>query len=710
MKQSLKKIAYFLITAALIFTALSVVRYGDGEGPREVQAWNADALASVETAGCDLRVTENGVLVTPNADGAYFVLPINGQAYNLVSIGLAEPLTEGVETYIHDHPTETATGKSYRADEGKTLYFNMPTQEGDEAICVDVLVPMTLQSVTTLCISGTPVPLVFNLRATIVLAAALLVLVLLEKRFGYFEWIRQTVCREIARIRALWYEKKPVRAVLYAVAELVTLAFLLTVGVFILFGIYTKASIYTVFALGLVALVLQLVRLCFLSDGVAPAKLFLAVAILAGMVLVYAMPPVIYVSWDDQIHYWRAYEVPHLLDSDISIAETRLYVHRLFSIDTYADDPEAFVYTIVQGDSIDVEHDPYMHDPYISLGYLPMSFSIGVLSLADADMVTLMVLCRLANLLTYAFIVYSGIRKLKSGAYIFSAVCLLPTALFLASTCNYDFWLTAWVAYGLCTVLSVLQTPDRKFTASELAHILIAFFLACGPKAIYFFMLTPLLFLPKERFASPLHVKRFRRWTLITMGVIVLFLLIPMLVLPGGYTDVRGGAGVDSMGQIKFILSNPFRYAGILFQFLGEYVSLVSLNHGSCFFAYLGGPHAFFGTVAGFLLLYCAFTDRREGDCYEGMTRTRVMGLLTCLGQVVLVATSLYVGFTPVGLGTINGCQFRYLFPIFLPFFFFLVPKGIKCKINERFQGMFVFTGLGLNVLLTLCTIYLCTF
>lgn len=710
MKQSLKKIAYFLITVALIFTALSTVRYGDGEGPREVQTWNADALASVEAVGCDLRVTENGVSVTPQGDGAYLVLPLNGQAYNLVSIGLAEPLAEGVETYVHDHPTETATGKSYRADGGKTLYFNMPTQEGDEAIRVDVLVPMTLQSVSTLVITGTPVPLTFNLRATLVLAAAILILMLLEKRLGYFGWLRQKVCGEVSHVRDLWREGKTVSSVLYAVAWTVTLVFLLTVGVLILLGIYTKVAVYSVFALGLIALVLQLVRLCFLCGGVAPAKLFLAVAILAGMVLIYAMPPVVYVSWDDQIHYWQAYEVPHLLDSDISLAETRLYVHRLYSIDTYAENPEAFVYSIVQGDSIDVEHDPYMPNPYIALGYLPMSFAIGILSLADADMVTLMVLCRLANLLTYAFIVYAGIRKLKSGAYIMSAVCLLPTAVFLASTCNYDFWLTAWVAYGLSTVLSVLQTPDRKFTAAELSRILIAFFLACGPKAIYFFMLTPLLFLPKERFESPLQVKRFRKWTLITMGLIVLFLLIPMFVLPGAYTDVRGGSDVNSVGQIKFILSNPFRYAGILFKFLGEYVSLVSLNHGACFFAYLGGPHGFFGTVAGFLLLYCAFTDRREDDGYEGMTRTRVAGLLTCLGQVVLVATSLYVGFTPVGLGTINGCQFRYLFPIFLPFFFFLVPKGIKCKINERFQGMFVYAGLGLNILLTLCTIYLCTF
>ena len=710
MKHSFKKIVYILVTVALIFTALSVVRYGEGDGPQEVEFFGADALSSVETFGCELTLTEGGVRVTPSAEGAYFILPLNGQGYNLVCIKLSEPFAEGIKTYVHDYPNETVTGKSYRADGGKTLYFNLPTQEGDAGMRVDVLLPMTIESMSTLCILGTPVPLVWNPTATVILVAALLLLWLLERKLGYFSWIRTTVRGEIDRVGAFWQEGKRVFAVLYASAQILTVLFALTVGAFILLGTYSKITVYTTFGVALAVLALQLIRQCFLCERVCPAKLFLTVAILAGIVLIYSMPPVIFVSWDDQIHYWQAYEVPNLLDPNMTLAESRLYTHHLLEIDRFAKDPDTFVYALVQGDNIVVEHEPYMPNPYTAFGYIPMSLAIGLLSLVNADMVTLMVLCRFANLLAYAFIVYFGIRKLRSGAYIFSAVCLLPTAVFLASTCNYDFWLTAWVTYGFATLISVLQTPDRKFTRAELVKILLAFFLACGPKAIYFFLMTPLLFLPKDRFDTPAIAKRFRKWTLITMGLIFLLLLIPMFVLPGGYTDTRGGEDVSSGGQIAFILSNPIRYAGILFKFLGGYCSLVSLNTNSCYMGYLGGPHQFFGTLAGFLLLYCAFTDRREDDGYEGMTRTRWTTLAACFCQVVLVATSLYVGFTPVGLDTINGCQYRYLFPIFVPFFFFLVPKGIKCKINPRAQGLFVYGALALNILITFSTIYLSTF
>ena len=38
-----------------------------------------------------------------------------------------------------------------------------------------------------------------------------------------------------------------------------------------------------------------------------------------------------------------------------------------------------------------------------------------------------------------------------------------------------------------------------------------------------------------------------------------------------------------------------------------------------------------------------------------------------CLFSLVLVATALYVSFTPVGLATVNGCQTRYVIPVLVP-------------------------------------------
>ena len=78
--------------------------------------------------------------------------------------------------------------------------------------------------------------------------------------------------------------------------------------------------------------------------------------------------------------------------------------------------------------------------------------------------------------------------------------------------------------------------------------------------------------------------------------------------------------------------------------------------------------------------------------------------------QVVLIITSLYVGFTPVGADTVMGCQQRYLLPLMLPLCFFLAPKGLRASISPRVMGAVVFGGLAANILMSYFTTYLWMF
>ena len=127
-------------------------------------------------------------------------------------------------------------------------------------------------------------------------------------------------------------------------------------------------------------------------------------------------------------------------------------------------------------------------------------------------------------------------------------------------------------------------------------------------------------------------------------------------------------------------------------------------------YAYLGFSHPFFGTVSIFLLLFCVFTDRRADDAYESMQAVRCATLATVFLQVVLIITSMYVGFTPVGAETVMGCQQRYLLPLMLPFCYFLAPRGLRASIDSRVMGAMVFGGLAANVLMSYFTTYVWMF
>ena len=69
---------------------------------------------------------------------------------------------------------------------------------------------------------------------------------------------------------------------------------------------------------------------------------------------------------------------------------------------------------------------------------------------------------------------------------------------------------------------------------------------------------------------------------------------------------------------------------------------------------------------------------------------------LVLFGTVVLVATSLYVGFTPVRLATINGCQPRYLLPILFPSIYLLGSGKIQNNMDRSWYNMLIFAGAGI--------------
>ena len=709
-----KKIAYILISVALLFTALSLVRYDAKDKPEAVRVWGITDVVTLENTGYTATVGDAGLSCTPNAEDPYLLLSLNGESFDLVYLNFEQPISEmktAVLYYSTDGSFQPSMSVSPRKSvDERQLIFCVPQVENGAALRLHLNGEFTLQGIELLQLGGSdPVPLAWNIRATVILAAALLILLLIERKFGYFAWLGEKATAEIAYCKELIAVRKRARLILHAVTLLSTAALVAMVGIFVLLGYFTTTTILGVFAGTLAVLALQLVDRVLSDRGAEPAKLFLTVTLLLGMMMCYAMPPALYVSWDDETHFRRSYDLVHYLDGEVTLAERRILTHRQFPVDSYAEDPQAFVYSLVRGESVTVKTEPHMSNPYTALSYLPMMLTQLLLWGTNADVLTLILLCRLANLLAYALITYFGIRKLKSGAKIFAAVAMLPTAFFLACSCNYDFFLTAWFAYAFATLIAALQRPDRKIGTADTVKIMVAFLMGCAPKAIYCFMMLPLLFLGRDRFESPKHAKRFRMWTLIVIGFILATLVVPGLVVPDLYTDTRGGSDVSSGGQIKFILQNPFEYAVILLRFLGGYCSLAQLNTSGTFFAYLGGTHTFFGTVAGFVLLYCVFTDRREGDRYERMQPTRWLMLAACFAQLVLIVTSLYVGYTPVGHDTINGCQYRYIFPLLIPFCFFLAPKGIKCVINPKFQKLFVFGCLAFSVAFSFFNAYLKT-
>ena len=201
--------------------------------------------------------------------------------------------------------------------------------------------------------------------------------------------------------------------------------------------------------------------------------------------------------------------------------------------------------------------------------------------------------------------------------------------------------------------------------------------LGLGPKAIYFPLFALLLLLPKSKFSS---VQQYRKYLVIVSVAAVLVLMsfvIPML-FDSVPSDTRGGSTVSGSDQIFYILSHPLTYTKILLSFLWEYVSSFTCITD---FAYLGTVSGSFSLL---LLGAVVFTDKSDLDRYTSTGKVRLVTMGSVFVTLCLVATSLYITFTPVGYSTINGCQQRYMMPLLFPLFYVLGSVRIKNQIDRK--------------------------
>lgn len=300
---------------------------------------------------------------------------------------------------------------------------------------------------------------------------------------------------------------------------------------------------------------------------------------------------------------------------------------------------------------------------------------------------------RFFGLLGYAIISYFAIRRLKSGKMMLITVLLIPEAIFLASQYSYDPGIISLFALSMSYLFAEWQEMDQKLTWKNACFIVIPLFLGCMIKGIYFPMFLIPLFLPKVKFKTEKQRRLFFICSLSAMAAVIISFVLPFFSGSGG-GDVRGGEDVNAFGQIAYILHNPLQYAKTLVLFLRYYMSTENTLNLLGHFAYMDKiPYIFYYFA---LMAVVAFTDKNAHDIgLSNRVWMRLISLLILYGTLCLVATALYVVFTPVGLDTVNGCQPRYMIPIIFPAMMLLGSGKIINGMNRTLYNGIVFSIIG---------------
>ncbi len=404
------------------------------------------------------------------------------------------------------------------------------------------------------------------------------------------------------------------------------------------------------------------------------------------------------VSFDEQIHAKKA----HTLSYGTQIETTEIY-YEMFGVDLpYFNTPEEREIVEAYEDKM---NDPSVIAPNISHQsrlpraedrvYYPMSAGLFIGRKLGFSFAKTIALGKFGNLLCYALITAYAVRRSKKYEMLTAAIGLIPNNVFLASALSYDGLVNAGLLLGSVLLLNMFlkengseSDEDETIRWQDVLIMLIAFVIGSLSKPVYMVMCVPLLFLSKKKFKTRAAEVVFKISIIGLIFFMIYNIFFPTPVAGGDYQLVSNAAfsgdkrtiGTSTMGQLSYILSNPFTFIILL---LKEMIGMLSQyligrrGYGQVpyvTFAYLGGAPFITNWILVLTGVFAAVFSRVK----IALTRfTKVLLVLTSIATSAVIFASMYVSYTAVGSDEILGVQGRYFTPLFLYVFacFFALMK-----------------------------------
>ncbi len=434
---------------------------------------------------------------------------------------------------------------------------------------------------------------------------------------------------------------------------------------------------------------------------------FVAAAVLCMGIFIISCQGVNENGWDEQVHFKEAYNLSY----QNSIQRSNSYLLLADRI------PENYYNTIEEKRMVEnyldeqhqiIEESPKETTVSISkTAYLIQAAAIFLARKLGLRFSLLYMAGKLANLLTYAFLMYQTVRIIPRKKWETAALALVPTQMFVASTYTYDVAVNGFIFLGTAMWLKVMTEEKGRNQFWWIAGSILAITVGALAKAVYIPLVLMCLIIPKEKFPS------IWLYRILWGAIVAVFLaamcgfIIPVMIATlqnatGQLTDGRI-QGSDQVLQMQTVFRHLPSYLKMLFkdllQMSGE---LITGHAGLANFGRLQELESGFSfiTVAWFLVVMLGHQKR---EAFVLKRRYKYGLFLLCACVAVLIATSMYLAATAVGAESISGVQGRYFYPLFLPLLYICSNSRIGINIGKELYHKII---LGTPVLLLFAGIY----
>lgn len=447
--------------------------------------------------------------------------------------------------------------------------------------------------------------------------------------------------------------------------------------------------------------------------GQKPEYGFLIVALCCGIFLATSMPAVTALSFDDQIHFQKVWNLSFGKYTRTSTSSDNLATlgwttakndSFIYAPDTYAD------YMRLEN-QLDAPTANELSAPnslsqrqwtLTDTGYITQAFGMALARWMGLSMHAQVIAARLGNMLGYVLLCFAAIHFLKRFKLTFAAIALMPTPMFMACNFSYDPLCTGLCMLGTALIIDAILDRQTRISWKRLLAIFVSLMLACNIKAVYAPLLLLMLLLPRSKFSSGKQALYVKAVSIVLMFVAVGGILLDISGDINVIQDSRGD-GADSAGQIAFILANPFTYFGYFISALWNNFQTYLLDSPRLTWAYLGSCGKIWSVFSLMLLLFTCYTDHDPALSQRVSWQQRIGILLVAGITTGLLFTAMYVGFSAVGSSSFSGVQGRYMLPVLPLFALLLSPNGVKNEMNKT--GWHMSFSLG-NLLILMATCY----
>ncbi len=407
---------------------------------------------------------------------------------------------------------------------------------------------------------------------------------------------------------------------------------------------------------------------------------FLIMSISFGTLFVFLTPPI--QVPDENIHFYRAYQ---LTDFDfLQVKQTipaSLEMLTKMSMDMFSFKNTQVDFSKLMQIQLKPEQTFKTWTFWYIIPYLPQSAGILIGRLLGAPPLVLLYLGRLFNLFFAIFLIYQAIRLIPLQKWTMVLLGLMPMSITQLASNSYDAMAIGLAFLSIAYFLHLKFASSAIITKKEFGNIFILCVLLGLCKPVYCCLGILFLVLPVNKIGS---VKTYYK--------ILVSLIIAMIIAPFSYSLLRNIVADDvpyekvpwnnANLQLQFILHNFAAFLKTLFETCFIHLRTFYLDSFVGILGWLSCPlpKLLINSYLTILLISAVLDYKRK---FKFNFKDKLIAFAIFTASVVAIELAIYLTWTSLGSGLVEGVQGRYFIP-FSPLLFLVFFNNSLSKFFQR--------------------------